>query len=68
MELGKRTIGICTGISHGEEVLLVVLLDEVFIRELFTVDGLPASPLRSKAVQYSIKGGIKEGGRVLHFL
>jgi len=40
-----RSIGIWTGISHGEKVRLFVLSDEVFIRELFTVDGLPASPV-----------------------
>jgi hypothetical protein len=35
-----RTVGVGTSVSHGQEERTVVLQLEVFILELFTVDGL----------------------------
>jgi len=70
-ELGA--VGVWTGISHGEDARAGVLQLEVFIRELFAVDGLAASPitlgevasLKHKLRDDAMEGGILESKTML---
>lgn len=38
-----RTVGVLTSVSHGEQERFGVLVDEVFISEFFTINGLATS-------------------------
>jgi len=44
------SVGVLPGVGHGEEIRLVVPLHKVLIRELLTVDGLPASAVSTGEV------------------
>jgi hypothetical protein len=50
-ELG--TIGVATSIGHGQQVGLIVSLDEVLILELLSIDGASTSTLKGAMMSIS---------------
>lgn len=41
----EHTVGVSSSVGHGEEIALVVLLDEVLISKFFTIDRLSTGTL-----------------------
>ena len=44
------TVGVGASVCHGEEEWLVVLVRELFVRKLLTVDGLATSAIAAREV------------------
>jgi len=63
-----RSVGSRTGVGHGEETGLVVLVVEVLVSELLSVDGLAASAVASGEVStlsHEVRDDSVEGGALV---